>query len=335
MATQLTVQQQRQSETQVLRQTLDKMAGQIKMALPAHISVEKFQRVAITAVQTNPDLLTCDRSSLFASLMKCAQDGLLPDGRDAAIAIFKGQAQYMPMVAGLMKKARQSGEISSWSAHAVHANDDFEYVLGDDERIIHKPTMGDQGPVIAAYSIVKLRDGTVARDVMTRVDIEKRRAVSRQGNSLQWTTFYEEGAVKTVIKHHAKRLPSSTDVDKLIDALDRDDMLRVEESAAAVMVGDRREPSERPVSRLDALEQQIGANDGTLANENPTASEGMDDNDRGERTDADDVADMYRNAQKPADIEAADMVVNKLALHDDLTVANARSDAVNALGGEQ
>jgi recombination protein RecT len=258
MATQMTVQQQRQSETAVLRQTLDKMAGQIKMALPSHISVEKFQRVAITAVQTNQDLLTCDRASLFASLMKCAQDGLLPDGRDAAIVIFKGQAQYMPMVGGLMKKARQSGEISSWSAHPVHQNDEFEYVLGDDERIVHKPTMGEQGSVIAAYSIVKLKDGTVSRDVMTLADIEKRRKVSRQPNSLQWTTFYEEGAVKTVIKHHTKHLPASTDVEQMAAALDRDDMIRVEDSAAAVMVG--RPAPEQPVSRLDALEQHI-AND--------------------------------------------------------------------------
>jgi len=287
MATQLTVQQQRQSETQALRQTLDKMGGQIKMALPAHISVEKFQRVAITAVQTNQDLLTCDRASLFASLMKCAQDGLLPDGRDAAIAIFKGQAQYMPMVAGIMKKARQSGEISSWSAHAVHANDDFEYVLGDDERIIHKPTMGEQGPVIAAYSIVKLKDGTVARDVMTRADIEKRRAISRQSNSLQWTTFYEEGAIKTVIKHHAKRLPSSTDIDKLMETLDRDDMIRVQDSAAAVMVGDRGDREATPVSRLDALEQSFTPNDGTLSPDNPTAAEGRDDTDHGEDTQGD------------------------------------------------
>lgn len=255
MATQLTVVQQRQQETAVLRQTLDKMSGQIRMALPAHIPVEKFQRVAITAVQTNTDLLDCDRTSLFASLMKCAQDGLLPDGREAAIAIFKGKAQYMPMVAGLMKKARQSKEISSWSAHAVYANDEFDYVLGDEEFITHKPTMGDPGEVIAAYSIVKLKDGSVSRDVMNRRQIEKRRKVSRQADSLQWTTFYEEGAVKTVIKHHTKRLPASTDLDQIAATLDRDDMMRVEDSAAAVMVGrDRDEPS---VSRLDALESQI------------------------------------------------------------------------------
>lgn len=49
-------------------------------------------------------------------------------------------------------------------------------------------------------------------------------------------------------------------------------------------------------------------------------------------TDAAEVAAMYANATTQAGIEAADMAANKLALHDDLTVANARSEAVAAMG---
>src|SRR3546814_16104292 len=84
MATQLTVQQQRANEMTVLRQTIGKMEAQIKMALPAHIPVEKFHRVAVTAISSNPDLLNVDRTSLFGALMKADQDGTLPDGRQQA-----------------------------------------------------------------------------------------------------------------------------------------------------------------------------------------------------------------------------------------------------------
>src|SRR3546814_14437724 len=90
--------------------------------------------------------------------MKAAQDGLLPDGREGAIVPFKGKASWMPMVAGIMKKVRNSGEIADWNAHAVYENDEFDYLLGDDQRIYHKPTMGDPGQVVGAYSIVKLKD---------------------------------------------------------------------------------------------------------------------------------------------------------------------------------
>lgn len=92
-------------------------------------------------------------------------------------------------------------------------------------------------------------------------------------------------------------------------------------------------PVAKPLTAAALLGHE--ANDGTLANDNPNATEGRDDNDRGERTDADDVADMYRNATDRAGIEAADMAANKLALHDDLTVANARSEAVAAMGDGQ
>src|SRR3546814_20446644 len=85
--------------------------------------------------------------------MKAAQDGLLPDGREGAIVPFKGKASWMPMVAGIMKKVRNSGEIADWNAHAVYENDEFDYLLGDDQRIYHKPTMGDPGQVVGAYSI--------------------------------------------------------------------------------------------------------------------------------------------------------------------------------------
>lgn len=298
MATQLTVQQQRANEMTVLRQTIGKMEAQIKMALPAHIPVEKFHRVAVTAISSNPDLLNVDRTSLFAALMKAAQDGLLPDGREGAIVPFKGKASWMPMVAGIMKKVRNSGEVSDWNAHAVYENDDFDYLLGDDQRIYHKPTMGEPGPVIGAYSIVKLKDGTVSRDFMPRWRIEKAREQGMAKNSLQWTAFYDEGAIKTVIKHHAKRLPQSTDVEAIFE---RDDMMAVNASraSAALMssVGNDDQPAEpaAPMSRLDALEHQIQSHD---AETGELAQEGRADTDMGEshtEIDADAMAQKVRD----------------------------------------
>lgn len=70
----------------------------------------------MTAVQSNPALLSADRQTLFQACMKCAQDGLLPDGREAALVIFRTKkkidnrdvwvdaVQYMPMVAGVIAR---------------------------------------------------------------------------------------------------------------------------------------------------------------------------------------------------------------------------------------
>ena len=45
----------------------------------------------------------------------------------------------MPMVGGIIEKLRRSGELITLSANVVYENDVYEYELGDNERIIHKP----------------------------------------------------------------------------------------------------------------------------------------------------------------------------------------------------
>lgn len=192
---------------------LQRYKPKLAAALPAHIKPEKFERVVMTVLNQTPDLLNCDRLSLFTACTKCAQDGLVPDGREAALVPFKGQVQYMPMVYGLIKRTRQSGELASLSAHVVYENDTFDYALGDDEHIDHKPTMQpDRGQIIAAYAIAKLKDGTVQREVMTVAEIEEVRNVSRAKNAGPWTQWFGEMARKTVVRRLCKYLPLSAEL---------------------------------------------------------------------------------------------------------------------------
>lgn len=259
MATQLA--ERTASPITVFRQTLTQPAfrEQLKMALPSHIPEDRFIRVALTAAQQNPDLLNpqkVDRNSLFGALIRSAQDGLLPDGREGAIIPFKGRAQWMPMVNGIMKKVRNSGEIASWEAAAVYEKDAFERLLGDDQRIYHKPFEdGDPGQVIGAYSIVTFKDGTKSRDYMPRWRIEKAREQNPIGkNSLMWTKFYDEGAIKTVIRHHSKRLPMSTDVEGIFE---RDETM----TPSGGFAEPETVAEAAPVGRLDLIERQIGGDD--------------------------------------------------------------------------
>lgn len=207
---------------EAMRGTLDKMKVEFQAALPPQIPVEKFIRTTLTAVQMNPELLGADRRSLLAACMKSAQDGLLLDGREAAPVIFnskeKGKVvQYMPMVGGILKKIRNSGELASISANVVYDKDFFEYELGDNENIIHKPFLGDQrGKPIAVYAVAKTKDGAIYREVMSVADVEKVRASSRAGKYGPWADWWDEMAKKTVIRRMAKRLPSSADVDQVI-----------------------------------------------------------------------------------------------------------------------
>ena len=204
-----------------MRVTLKNMSTEFQAALPPQINTEKFIRTTLTAIQMNPELLTADRKSLLGSCMKAAQDGLLADGREAALVIFRTKegpkVQYMPMVGGILKKVRNSGELASISAQVAYDKDLFEYELGDDERIVHKPFLGaDRGKQIACYAIAKTKDGAIYREVMSVADVEKVRAASKTGKFGPWVDWWDEMAKKTVIRRLAKRLPSSADIDQVM-----------------------------------------------------------------------------------------------------------------------
>src|SRR5271154_2351552 len=100
---------------------------QIAAVLPLHIPPEKFRRVVITAVNLNPDLLKADRRSLFTACVRAAADGLYPDGREAALVMFGNSATYMPMIHGIRKRMRNTGEVTSAEAEVVYERDFFDY----------------------------------------------------------------------------------------------------------------------------------------------------------------------------------------------------------------
>lgn len=223
------------------------MRVEIAKALPKDIDPDRFIRTVITAVQMNPKLIDADRRSLFAACMKAAQDGLMPDGREAVLNIYSTKVkdggkeywtnivQFLPMVRGLLKAMRNSGEVASVDAAAVYEKDHFVFKRGDDPRIEHEPYLGadDPGPIIAAYVIVKLTNGEVHREVMSKRDIEKVRGASKAANGPGWTTWYDQFAIKSVIKRAVKLLPSSSD--RLNSVIDHDnDAMGIEFSQRGV-----------------------------------------------------------------------------------------------------
>lgn len=206
-----------------LKQSLQKMDGQFKAALPSHITAEKFTRVLMTAVSQTPALVEADRQSLFGACMKAAQDGLLPDGREGAIVTFNSNggkiAQWMPMTAGLLKKMRNSGEIASITSQIVYSGDAFDYYIDDEgEHISHRPLMfGDRGERIGAYSLLKTKDGAIYIECMNAKQIADVKNVSRSKNNGPWNgPFEEEMWKKTTLRRLSKRAPMSTDVEEQI-----------------------------------------------------------------------------------------------------------------------
>ena len=235
---------QRDLATMPIEQALELYAPNFAAVLPPNIPVDHFRRMVVTAINVQPALMKADRRTLFNSCVKCASDGLLPDGREAALVIYKTKikdgmgaerwidaVQYLPMVAGIRKRLRNSGEVDSATAEVVYRKDRFKYALGDGSFIEHEPPPldEDRGDAIGAYAIIKLTSGEVIREVMSLREIERVRAVSRSKDKGPWVDWWGEMARKTVLRRAAKAAPQASTLEKL---LMRDDEEELPDAAA-------------------------------------------------------------------------------------------------------
>lgn len=198
--------------------------------LPPNVDPARFKASCMTAVIKNPELLSADRSSLLLACMQSANAGILPDGREGAIVIFKDwktkkkMAQWMPMVSGIVRRLRELGDLTSISAYCVYKGDTFEVELGDNARIVHKvdPTGSRDGnDIIAAYAIFKHGNNIVHREIMTREEIDQTRGVSRAKDGAAWKTWLGEMARKTVIRRGSKSVPLSAAGAAIIETEDQ------------------------------------------------------------------------------------------------------------------
>lgn len=214
-----------------LAQAFEAYRPRLVSALPPGLNADAFIGACITAVNMNLELASADRRTLFNACVKCAMDGLIPDGRDAALVVYRGTkiknefgqeqridaVQYMPMVSGIRKRLYNSGEVLSADAKVVHAKDRISIRLGVNPDVQHLLQPGqDRGEAIGAYSIIKMKNGEVLVDYMDRKEIEKSRSQSKTSDSFMWTKFWEQAACKTVMRRNAKAAPQAAVLQQLI-----------------------------------------------------------------------------------------------------------------------
>jgi recombination protein RecT len=186
----------------------DEFKQQMALALPEGISADRFIRATVTALMANPDLATqASHDSIFTALLRSAQDGLVPDGREAALVVYSGKAQYLPMVGGLRKIAGEHG----WAlvTEVAKQGDVFEYELGLEPKLRHVPARPgvDRGQTIAAYCVASHPSGHRFVEVMLINELEQIRATSKKPTSGPWKDWTDRMYEKTVGKRAFAKLP--------------------------------------------------------------------------------------------------------------------------------
>lgn len=205
-----------------LQTGLQSMSTELKTALPANITPEKFISTAITGIRTSKDpekLLKSDRRSLYNAVQTAASYGLVLDGREAALVPFGELVQFMPMVQGLVKLARNSGMISTIIAEVVYSKDKFSYRIGIDETPHHEPDWfaDSRGEPVGVWALVTLTDGNKIHAIMPKRRVMEIAAGSKNAGQYDAKTgkHFTEWWKKTAIKNVLKYAPKASELERL------------------------------------------------------------------------------------------------------------------------
>jgi len=229
---------------------------QIMRVLPKHLPPNRFIRVALTAIQRNPDLLKCDKESFFNCLLSLTELALEPDGRRAHLIPFWSEKRktyecqliidYKGYV-DLITRPGKGNDVSTIYADVVYEHDDFSFNRGIVEKHIidlHK-TDKERGKVIGAYTIIRMKDGAMKCEVMNVEAIAKVRARSKASAKGPWVSDENEMRKKTVLRRSIKTMPLNDQTAKALevdydrfDAIDNSDNPKALAPADVPLLGD-------------------------------------------------------------------------------------------------
>lgn len=220
---------------------IKKYEGEVAKALPSVMTPERFTRIALTAVTNTPKLAECTPQSFIGAMMNAAQLGLEPNTPlgQAYLIPFNSkngmQCQFQLGYKGMLDLAYRSGEFKNIGAYTVYENDEFEYELGLEPFLKHKPAKANRGKPIYFYATFKLVNGGFGFECMSVDDIKKHaQKYSKTYSNGPWQTDFEAMAKKTVLKQLLKYAPLKTDFakgvaeDESIKAEISDDMSTVQ-----------------------------------------------------------------------------------------------------------
>lgn len=198
--------------------------------IPKHMSADRMMRLALSAINTTPHLDECTIQSVAVSLMACSALGLEPNtplGHAYLIPYNckvkkNGQwtkeyrCQLIVGYKGYIELFYRSGVVASAMAYPVFDCDEFDWSLGLNPSLNHKPGRDpnrfNPQRLTHVYPVIRLKDGVdPIWDVLDRQQIESRRKRSKAANDGPWITDYIPMSLKTGIRAIQKWVPFSVD----------------------------------------------------------------------------------------------------------------------------
>jgi recombination protein RecT len=181
----------------------------------------RIMRLMMVEATMNPQIRECTTASVMRAVYLSAQLALevgpvkgelymIPRSTFIGYEEVGGQKrpikemQLTTMVGykGYITLARRSGQISMIDAHVVFEGDAYDISLGTDPRLSHIPQKGidrkNPDGIVAAYCVVRLKDGSTYFEWLWKDEIDQRRAKGAKNGP--WSTDYAAMARKTAIR---------------------------------------------------------------------------------------------------------------------------------------
>lgn len=214
----------------------------IKSILPKHLTPERFARIAYTSIVSNPKLARCSQLSLINAIIESSTLGLEIGGamREAALIPFGNEATLVIEYPGLIKLAKNTGEVKNISAHPVFEKDEFRYNYGLNPDLVHTPfNWKPKGELIYAYCIIWYVNGGVDFEVIGRAeaDAAKNKSAAKNRNDSPWNQEDNVPSmwVKTAIRRIMKRVPKAAEQRHIqVDGISGADMDHVKQGDSII-----------------------------------------------------------------------------------------------------
>jgi recombination protein RecT len=235
-----------QDAQQRLKSELHRIQPALAQILPRHLSPDRLVKIVLSATLRKPSLLECTLPSIIRSVMQAAELGLELGGLlgEAYLVPYRvtvspnrqeKQAQCIVGYRGFIKLARQSGEISTVTAHPVYKGDVFS-VDAANEEVKHLPDLfaatRDPSDIIAVYMTVRFKDGAKQIDYMNRAEIEAIRRRSKAADDGPWVSDYAEMCRKSIVRRGLKYAPISVHLARVIE-----DEMKIDEDGVMTDAG--------------------------------------------------------------------------------------------------
>jgi recombination protein RecT len=213
-----------------VRQILESRRDKLMSVCADRIDVARQIELAVLCCYGNPKILQCTQSSIAASVLEASDLGLslsrssgeayLIPRRDGDKVL---QCHFQAGYQGLIKLARESGQVNYIHARVVCQHDHFEWGWNPELEFAHSiDRSGRRGAVTHVYAVAKLVTGELVGECMTVEEVDLIRLRSQKPNDGPWMDDWEEMAKKTVARRLCKWLPKTPRLIRAIESHDAD-----------------------------------------------------------------------------------------------------------------